>query len=148
MSVIACSVRNPLTGLSSQQTNPPEYNPADPPPPECSRAGERQGRAGSQILTKWFNNPTLERLVKTVACGLIICLMTLLITLSLFFYKADIYFSNGRKFLNKDSMIEAVESLKMAVKYNPLEINYRNVLNDMYLKMAATSKDELSSGGQ
>jgi tetratricopeptide (TPR) repeat protein len=122
MSVIACSVRNPLTGLSSHRIN-------------------------GQVLTKWFNNPTLERLVKTTACGLIICLMVLLITLSLFFYKADIYFSNGRKFLNKDSMIKAVESLKMAVKYNPLEINYRNVLNDMYLKMAAISKDELSSGG-
>jgi len=149
MSVIACSVRNPLTDLSSLQTNPPEHSPADP--------SERQGRAGSQILTKWFNNPTLERLVKTVACGLIICLMVLLVTLSLFFYKADIYFSNGRKFLNKDSMIKAIENYKMAVKYNPLEINYRNVLNNVYLKMAATSKAstdkaptdkaELSSGG-
>ncbi len=137
MSVIACSVRNPLTGLSSHRINPPE---------RC--------RAGGQVLTKWFNNPTLERLAKTVACGLIICLMVLLITLSLFFYKADIYFGNGRKFLNKDSMIKAIENYKMAVKYNPLEINYRNVLNNVYLKMAATSKAptergkaELSSGG-
>ncbi len=145
MSVIACSVRN-----SSESVR--------------TSTGGQQDRGGSQvdnqILTKWFNNPTLERLAKTVTCGLIICLMILLITLSLFFYKADIYFGNGRKFLNKDSMIKAIENYKMAVKYNPLEINYRNVLNNVYLKMAATSKAstdkaptergkaELSSGGQ
>ncbi|MEE9605136.1 MAG: tetratricopeptide repeat protein, partial [Candidatus Scalindua sp.] len=99
----------------------------------------RQDQAGGQILTKWFNNPSLERLVKTITCGLIICLMILLITFSLFFYKADMYFYKGRKFLNKDSMIEAIKNYEMAVKYNPLEINYLNVLNNVYLKMAAIS---------
>jgi tetratricopeptide (TPR) repeat protein len=119
----------------------------------------RQDQAGGQIFTKWFNNPTLERplspysllpqgsiganrgerSIKTIACGLIICLMILLITFSLFFYKADMYFYKGRKFLNKNSMIEAMGSYEMAVKYNPLEINYRNVLNNVYLKMAAIS---------
>jgi hypothetical protein len=112
-----------------------------------------ESKMWGQVLTKWFNNPTIERLVKTAACGLIVCLMVLLITLSLFFYKADIYFNNGRKFLNavvpasgKDSlprrqagMIKAVGNYEMAVKYNPLEMNYRNILNNVYLKMAAIS---------
>jgi tetratricopeptide (TPR) repeat protein len=49
------------------------------------------------------------------------------------------YFYKGRKFLNKNSMIEAIGSYEMAVKYNPLEINYLNVLNNVYLKMAAIS---------
>ena len=115
MSVIACSAdislgKNPSMGLSRHQTD-------------------------NQILTK-FNNPTLERLVKTIACGLIVCLMILLITLNMFRYKADIYFSNGRKLLNKNSIVEAIKNYEMAVRYNPLEMNYRNVLNGIYLKMA------------
>jgi tetratricopeptide (TPR) repeat protein len=104
-----------------------------------SRGTLRKQDVGGQILTKWFNNPSLERLTKTITCGLIICLMILLITFSLFFYKADMYFYKGRKFLNKNSMIEAVGSYEMAVRYNPLEINYLNVLNNVYLKMAAIS---------
>ncbi|MBO1224701.1 MAG: O-antigen ligase family protein [Candidatus Scalindua sediminis] len=111
-----------ISVIACHQTNPPE-----------------RSRADGQIFTKWFNNPTLERSVKTIACGLIICLMILLITFSLFFYKADMYFYKGRKFLNKNSMIEAMGSYEMAVKYNPLEINYLNVLNNVYLKMAAIS---------
>ncbi|HDY67315.1 MAG TPA: tetratricopeptide repeat protein, partial [Candidatus Scalindua sp.] len=137
-SKLAVGVRDPLISLSHHQTNPAEH----PSERRCragSRAGERQDQAGGQIFTKWFNNPSLERLIKTIACGLIICLMILLITFSLFFYKADMYFYKGRKFLNKNSMIEAIGSYEMAVKYNPLEINYRNVLNNVYLKMAAIS---------
>ncbi len=42
-------------------------------------------------------------------------------------------------------MIEAMGSYEMAVKYNPLEINYRNVLNNVYLKMAVTSLNKDSN---
>lgn len=138
-SKLAVGVRNPSMGLSSHQTNPPE------------RPSERLGRAGSmaggQILTKWFNNPTLalnqsgsglERMIKTITCVFIVCLMVSLITLSLFRYKADIYFEYGRRLLKNYSIIEAIQSYEMAVKHNPLALNYRNVLNGIYLKMAIT----------
>jgi tetratricopeptide (TPR) repeat protein len=136
MSVIACNHNLPphlavLPVLSCESKNRDE--------------ARKRGGVGGQILTKWFNNPALERLVKTAACGLIVCFMILLITISLFFYKADIYFGKGRKFLNKNSMIKAVGNYEMAVKYNPLEMNYRNVLNDVYLKMAATSLNKNSN---
>ena len=69
--------------------------------------------------------------------------MILLISLSLFRYKADIYFEHGRRSLNKNEITKAIHSYEMAVKYNPLSLNYNNVLNGTYLKMATIgiSKD-------
>ena len=78
-------------------------------------------------------------MAKRIICALIICLIALLITFSVFRYKADMYFYKGRKHLNNNSMDEAIKSYEMAVKYNPLEINYLNVLSNVYLKMAANS---------
>ncbi|MFQ5713753.1 MAG: O-antigen ligase family protein [Candidatus Scalinduaceae bacterium] len=131
MSVIACSQANP--------------------PARTAQSGRlERNEAGGQIFTKWFNNPSLERLTKTIACGLIIFLMISLITLNMFRYKADIYFSNGRRLLNKDSIIEAIKNYEMAVRYNPLEMNYRNVLNGIYLKMAVITlnkNDDSIKGG-
>ncbi|GAX62749.1 hypothetical protein SCALIN_C43_0002 [Candidatus Scalindua japonica] len=62
--------------------------------------------------------------------------MALFTTLSLFRYKADLYFEHGRRSLNKNELREAILSYETAVKYNPLTLNYRNVLNGIYLKMA------------
>jgi tetratricopeptide (TPR) repeat protein len=63
--------------------------------------------------------------------------MILLISLSLYRYKADVYFEHGRRSLNKNEVTEAIHSYEMAVKYNPLSLNYNNVLNGIYLQMAA-----------
>ena len=87
-------------------------------------------------LTGWMGNPAIRKFEKQTFCGIIICLMVLLITLSLFRYKADIYFEHGRRSLNKSEITEAIQSYETAVKYNLLALNYRNVLNDVYLKMA------------
>ncbi len=126
MSVIVChtryslsnGVRNPLTNVPHRQKN-------------------------GQTITRRVNNLSLGQLTKTVFCGLIVCLMILLITLSLLRYKADIYFKNGRSLLYKNSIIETIGSLEMAVRLNPLQMVYRNVLNGVYLKMAdiALNKD-------
>ncbi len=62
--------------------------------------------------------------------------MILLIALSLFRYKADIYFEHGRRMLNKYEIKEAIQSYEKAVQYNPLSLNYNNVLNGIYLKVA------------
>ena len=134
----------------------------------CSPSGEAQNPATHKSnLTGWtcpnmyrrVCNFTPGKLAKYIFCGITICLMILLITLSLYRYKADIYFEHGRRSLGqykaevpaqsgqKPSTIipinEAIQSLETAVKLNPLALNYRNVLSGIYLKMAAigTSKD-------
>ena len=89
-----------------------------------------------QGLTRWSNNFTIGRSAKYIFCSIIICLMILFITLSLFRYKADIYFEHGRRTLNKYDIKEAIQSYETAVKYNPLSLNYNNVLNGIYLKIA------------
>ena len=76
------------------------------------------------------------KFVKQISCGIIVCLMILLVILSLFRYKADLNFENGRRLLYKRETTEAIQSYEMAVKHNPLERNYRNMLNRIYLKMA------------
>lgn len=97
----------------------------------------------NSVLTRQvISNRNVERLTKCAICVIIICLVILFITLSLFRYKADIYFYNARKLLNKGSVNEAINSYEMAVRYNPLEINYRNVLNGIYLRMAAEGLNE------
>jgi tetratricopeptide (TPR) repeat protein len=88
-------------------------------------------------LTKRISGHTLERFGKYTICAVIVCLMILLISLSLYRYKADVYFEHGRRSLNKNEVTEAIHSYEMAVKYNPLSLNYNNVLNGVYLKMAA-----------
>ncbi len=126
----------------------------------CSPSGEAQNSATHKTnLTGWVCNLTPGKLAKYIFCGITICLMVLLITLSLYRYKADIYFEHGRRSLGqykvdvptqsgqKPSTIipinEAIQSLETAVKLNPLALNYRNVLSGIYLKMAAIgiSKD-------
>ena len=89
-------------------------------------------------MYRWVGNFTIGRSGKYIFYGIFICLMILLITLSLFRYKADIYFEHGRRTLNKSEIKEAILSYEMAVKNNPLALNYRNVLNGIYLKMAET----------
>ncbi len=78
-----------------------------------------------------------ERLTKTVLSGCIVVFMAVLVLGTLTRYKADLYFSNARKLLNKKSTIEAIENYELAARLNPFEINYRNILNEIYLKMAA-----------
>ncbi len=87
-------------------------------------------------LTRQIGNPAIWRFGKNIFCGTIICLMVLLITLSLFRYKADLYFEHGRRSLTKNEITEAIQSYETAVKYNPVALNYRNVLSGIYLKMA------------
>jgi tetratricopeptide (TPR) repeat protein len=88
------------------------------------------------VLTGWDGGLTIRKFGKYIFCSIIICLMILLITLCLFRYKADIYFEHGRRTLNKNEIKEAIQSYETAVKYNPLALNYSNVLNGIYLKMA------------
>ncbi len=93
-------------------------------------------------LTRRFDNLTIGNSGKYIFCSIIICLMILLITLSLFRYKADIYFEHGRRTLNKYEIKEAIQSYETAVKYNPLALNYRNVLYGIYLKIAEAGANE------
>jgi tetratricopeptide (TPR) repeat protein len=119
MSVIACPIRY----LPANAVENPEINKLN--------------------LTKRIGSLTPGRFGKHIFYGIIVCLMLLLITLSLFRYKADVYFEHGRRSLNENEITEAIHSYEMAVKYNPLSLNYNNVLNGIYLKMAAIgiSKD-------
>ena len=88
------------------------------------------------VLTGWGDGLTIWKFGKYIFCSIIVCLMILLITLCLFRYKADIYFEHGRRTLNKNEIKEAIQSYETAVKYNPLALNYCNVLNGIYLKIA------------
>ena len=118
MSVIASPVLNPLPdGLE----NPVKHK---------------------QELTRWIGALTVKKGVKQTFCGIIVCLMFSLIILCLFRYKADIYFEHGRRTLNKSEIKEAIQSYETAVKYNPLSLNYNNVLNGIYLKMAETGSNK------
>jgi tetratricopeptide (TPR) repeat protein len=63
--------------------------------------------------------------------------MILLISLSLYRYKADVYFEHGRRSLSENEITEAIHGFEMAVKYNPLSLNYNNVLSGIYLQMAS-----------
>jgi tetratricopeptide (TPR) repeat protein len=92
------------------------------------------------------DNRSSGKSVKQISCGIIVCLMILLIILSLFRYKADLYFENGRRLIYKREIPEAIQSYAMAVKHNPLAVNYRNALNRIYLNMAliGISKDQRS----
>ncbi|MDP6924687.1 MAG: O-antigen ligase family protein [Candidatus Scalindua sp.] len=65
-----------------------------------------------QGLTRWSDNLAIGRSAKYIFCGFIICLMILLITFSLFRYKADIYFEHGRRTLNKYEIKEAIQSTR------------------------------------
>jgi len=89
-------------------------------------------------LTRGIGSLAIRKFWKRTFCGVIVCLMVLLIILCLFRYKADIYFEHGRRTLNKSEIEEAIHSYEMAVKNNPLALNYRNVLNGIYLKIAET----------
>ncbi len=119
MSVIACPIRY----LPANAVKNPEINKLN--------------------LTKRIGSFTPGRFEKQIFCGIIVCLMILLATFSLYRYKADVYFEHGRRSLNKNEVSEAIHSYEMAVKYNPLSLNYNNVLNGIYLTMAAIgiSKD-------
>ncbi len=110
----------------------------------CLPSSEAQNPVTHETsLIRWIDNPTVGRFWRYALCSITVCLMILLATLSLYRYKADIYFEHGRRSLNKNEVTEAIHSYKMAVKYNPLSLNYNNVLNGIYLKMAAIdiSKD-------
>lgn len=110
----------------------------------CSTSSESQDSLTHKPSpTGWACSFTVGKFGKHAFCGIIILLMILLITLSLYRYKADVYFEHGRRSLNKNEVTEAIQSYEMAVKYNPLALDYRNVLNGIYLKMAiiGISKD-------
>lgn len=124
LSVIACQPEKPggataIRHLPSDNVQSPEAH--------------NHGRAG------WIDRLPFGRFGKRVFCGIIACAMILLITLSLCRYKADIYFEHGRRSLNNNEIAAAIQSYEMAVKHNPLSLNYNNVLNGIYLKMAAIS---------
>jgi tetratricopeptide (TPR) repeat protein len=117
-------------------------------PPEPIRAGTQSNDIQNPLthkpdLTRRNSGSPLERFGKYTLCGIVVCLMILLVTLSLYRYKADVYFEHGRRSLGKSEITEAIQSYEMAVKYNPLALDYRNVLNGIYLKMAINgiSKD-------
>ena len=135
-------------------------------PPEPIRAGPQSNDIQNPLthkpdLTRRNIGSPLERFGKHTLCGIVVCLMILLVTLSLYRYKADVYFEHGRRSLarprqngfvglangaagqGKSEITEAIQSYEMAVKYNPLALDYRNVLNGIYLKMAiiGISKD-------
>jgi len=97
-------------------------------------------------LTGRNSGRTPERFGKYTLCGIVVCLMILLITLSLYRYKADVYFEHGRRSLNKSEITEAIHSYETAVKYNPLSLDYNNVLNGIYLKMAAIGFSKYNGG--
>ena len=122
MSVIASPVRYSITDGMPARTGTDGENPVKHKPE----------------LTRWIRSLAIRKFWKRTFCGIIVCLMVLLIILCLFRYKADIYFEHGRRTLNKSKIEEAIQSYEMAVKHNPLALNYRNVLNGIYLKMAET----------
>jgi tetratricopeptide (TPR) repeat protein/O-antigen ligase len=93
-------------------------------------------------LIRWIGALTIRKGVKQTFCIIIGCLMFSLIILCLFRYKANIYFEHGRRALNKSEIKEAIHSYETAVKYNPLSLNYNNVLNGIYLKMAETGSNK------
>ena len=114
-----------------------------------SAGGASSGpRIESSILKRRITGYGFERIVKYIICVIVICLMILLILFSLFRYKADIYFSKGRSFLNKSLIVEAIESYERAVSYNPLEMSYRNVLNGIYMRMAVAGLNEEYGGNR
>ncbi len=123
MSVIACSFRYPLSSDDDSLRHLPTNDIQNP------KALEPGG-------IRWTSNLSSGKFVKCIFCGVIVCLMIPLVILSLFRYKADLYFENGRRLLYKREITDAIESYEMAIKHNPLALNYRNVLNRFYLKMA------------
>ena len=102
--------------------------------------GARKSVAHNPNLTRY----TIGRFGKYIFCGIIICLMALLITLCLFRYKADIYFEHGRRTLKRNEIKKAIQSYELAVKNNPLALNYCNVLSGIYLKMAEIGENKES----
>ena len=131
MSVIVCPVRYPLSNGAGPLRHLPSNDIRNPIAHESGRirwtCPNRYRRVGSLSFGKF---------VKRIFCGIIVCLMILLIILSLFRYKADLYFEHGKRLLYKREITEAIQSYEMAVTHNPLALNYRNVLNRIYLKMA------------
>ncbi len=130
MSVIASPVIYSLPdGIPARQCHSPARQ-------GCSGGDGENPVTHKPELTRQVGGLTIRKFGKRTFCGIIVCLMILLITLCLFRYKADIYFEHGRRTLNKNEITEAIHSYEMAVKYNPLALNYNNVLNGIYLKMA------------
>jgi tetratricopeptide (TPR) repeat protein len=124
--------------------SPVKYSlPDGMPARQCHSDGENPVTHKPE-LTRQVGGLTIRKFGKRTFCGIIVCLMILLITLCLFRYKADIYFEHGRRTLNKNEITEAIHSYEMAVKYNPLALNYNNVLNGIYLKMAETGVNKES----
>ena len=68
--------------------------------------------------------------------GIVVCLMILLVTFSLYRYKADYYFKRGLRLHSNSKINEALQSFEMAVSLNPFALSYQHILNDVYLKMA------------
>ena len=62
--------------------------------------------------------------------------MILLVTFSLYRYKADYYFKRGLRLHSNSKINEALQSFEMAVSLNPFALSYQHILNDVYLKMA------------
>jgi len=123
MSVIACPVRYSLSNGDTPLGYLPSHDIRDPITHEPDRI-------------RWIDSFSFGIFVKRIFCATIICLMILLIILSLFRYKADLYFEQGRNLLYKNEVSDAIQSYEMAVKHNPFLLYYRNVLNRIYLKMA------------
>lgn len=121
LSAVVCSPRNPLSNEGIEDTKTDIYLRQD--------TRERVTRRGVALHS--------ERFTKILLFGCIVAFMVVLTRGTFTRYKADIYFSRAQKLLKKNATIEAIDNYEMAAKYNPFEINYRNVLNEIYLQMAA-----------
>jgi len=84
MSVIACSAKYPSSGDDDSLRHLPSND-------------NRNPIALQPGGIRWINRFSLEKFVKRIFCGVIVCLMVLLIILSLFRYKADLYFEKREK---------------------------------------------------
>ena len=122
MSVIACPVRYSLSNGDDSLRYLPSHN-------NLNTITHETGRI------RWVESLSFGKSVKRIFYAIIVCLMILLIILSLFRCKADLYFKHARKLVYKNEPSDAIQSYEMAVKYNPLLLYYRNVLNRIYLEI-------------
>jgi tetratricopeptide (TPR) repeat protein len=81
-------------------------------------------------------NKSLNSYLLISIAGIVVCLMILLVTLSMYRYKADYYFKRGLRLHSNSKINESLQSFEMAVSQNPFALSYQHILNDVYLKMA------------
>ncbi|MBC8549666.1 MAG: O-antigen ligase family protein, partial [Candidatus Brocadiales bacterium] len=88
------------------------------------------------IHNSTVRNKSINRYLVIAIAGIVVCLMILLVTLSMYRYKADYYFKKGLRLHSNSKINEAIQSFETAVSLNPFALSYQHILNDVYLKMA------------